>query len=189
MMNKQTLAALFIIGVMVFSTFGFILSESTGNAQTFSYQGKSFVLTEEGLFTLINNKKIFFTSLPDRLESVDVEDSVKKIFKESPVITISYDPNSEDAELLGYAQYSFEDRSIKIGKPIVINALTNAQNFSLPEITCANSSQTSPVLVFEKSNTSSAQLKNDCVIVKYSSQQDLLEVIDKLVYIVAGVLA
>ena len=185
MVNKQTLAALFIIGVMVFSTFGFILSESTGNAQTFSYKGKSFVLTEEGLFTLINGKKVFFTSLPDRLESIAVEDSVKKLFKETPVITISYNPYSEDAELLGYAQFSFEDRSIKLGRPIVINALTNAQNFSLPEINCVNASQTSPVLIFEKSNTSSAQLKNDCVVVKYSSQQDLLEIVDKLVYIVA----
>lgn len=188
MMNKQTLAALFIIGVMVFSTFGFILSESTGNAQTFSYKGKAFVLTEEGLFTLINGKKVFFTSLPDRLENIAVENSVKKLFKETPVITISYNPNSEDAELLGYAQFSFEDRSIKIGKPIVINALTNSTGYSLPEMNCANATQTSPILVFEKSNETSAQLKNDCVTIKYSSQQDLFEVVDKLVYIVAGVL-
>lgn len=187
-MNKQTLAALFIAGVMIFSTFGFILSESVGNVQTYSYNGKTFVLTEEGLFTLINGKKVFFSSLPDKLESVNFDEGVKKIIKESPVITISYNPHSDDAELLGYAQFSFEDRSAKIGKPIVINALTNSTGFSLPEVTCANATTLNPVLIFEKSSSASAQLKNNCIIVNYNSQQDLLEVIDKLTYFVAGVL-
>lgn len=188
MINKQAIMALFIAGIMILSTFGFILSERVSSGQNYNYNGVKFTLSEEGLFTIIKGQKIFFQFLPNSLETLSIDENSKKILKETSVITISYDQESEDAEALGYAQYLIEDRALKTEKPIIQRALTKKNIYSLPEINCNNATQTSPVITFKKANQTKIEEKNSCIIINYETQQEILEASDKITYFMNGIM-
>ena len=57
-----------------------------------------------------------------------------------------------------------------------------------PKIDCGNATAFVPVVVFEKGNESSVELENFCVTVKAPSRYELLQLKDRMIYSLLGIL-
>ena len=59
---------------------------------------------------------------------------------------------------------------------------TTNNSFSLPVITCRDSTLMVPVIYFRNGNTTNIHLEDDCIIAEAGSDADFIKVKDRLIY-------
>lgn len=184
-LNKKTVVSLFIAFIMVFSIFGFILSSGFGPEKR-SYNGFTFLQTQNGWMAKINNERIFFQYLPDEIQ-INIEDDVKNLLKEAKTLTITYDPQSSDAQLLAQIQFYAEDALKKQDKVYIIHALANSTGFDAQESNCKDSTETMPVLLLESAENTNIFKNDTCIVAQFGSLYDALQGIEEIIYNLLGV--
>jgi len=187
--NKKMLVSLFIIAIMVLSAFGFILSYQTNQTEKLEeYNGYSFKKTTKGYLTEINDQKLYFDYYPGDLEQINITDDAKAILSQAEVLVITYDPNSDFAELIAEKEFDLEQKTDKTEKPFIAKGLTNATDYALPQITCANATAEMPVIHMKRGNTSKITAKNNCIILEAETESILNAFYTKVAYIIFGVI-
>ena len=188
-MERKTIASLFIAGLMIFSIVGFMLVDVGVSEQKRTYGDFTFYRTESGWKTNSGVKDVLFNFFPDQVSQVLVDTKAALILTNTPVLGVTYDPNSSSAQSFGQIQYYLEQVFQDNDHFFVARGLTNASGFSaLHEISCLNSSQSFPVLVLERGNETKIVSEGYCIHAQAASNQDLFLILDRIVYVIMGVL-
>lgn len=188
--NKKMLISLFIVFVMVLSTFGFILSYQTGGGQREEYNGHKLTITEQGTKVKFNGKSIYFNNFPTQLEDINMSAELKDILKNAKMLTVVYNPGEEWAEAMAEVQYQAEQSLPKYTEIYVARGVTNAKdfNYTLPEFTCKNATAGAPVLKLQEGNETEIILQNNCIIASAESENDFYRIYERILYVLVGIM-
>ena len=170
--------------ILILSTFGFILGNTTNNDTTTTYNGYAIEATPEGLFVNIAGRRVSFSTYPDAISDLKPDQAIVDLVKNTRALVITYNPNEERPELFGGAQYALEQ---ELTDTYVMRALTNATGYELPELTCANATALAPVLYYVSGNTTRYTLKNNCIIGEVTIAEDVNLLKDAFLYSYYGV--
>jgi len=190
MVNAKALMAVFIAGVMIFSIFGYIIEETLRQpSNEVNYNGFNFRASQNGYATEVNKKRLIFNFLPDHLDEVFIPNEVKGVLNQTKALIVTYDPSVNETEVLGLAQFMFEEQLQPINDRLFLQrALTNASNTELAEASCVNATETVPVIFFEPSNKTEIFIDNHCVHLNFDSPLSLIQQSEKIRYILLGVI-
>jgi hypothetical protein len=190
LINKKTLISLFIVFVMVLSTFGFILSYQTGGGQREEYNGHKLTITDQGTMVKLDGKKIYFSNFPTQLEDINMSSELKDALKNAKMLTITYNPGEEWAEAMADVQYQAEQSLPEYTEIYVARGVTNAKdfNYTLPEFTCKNATSGAPVLNLQEGNETELVLKNNCIIASAKSENDFYRMYERILYAILGIM-
>ena len=107
------------------------------------------------------------------------------------MLAITYDPAARGAQDLGQIQYYLE-QVLSGPKRFVARGLTNNTDYqSLQKITCANATQTFPIIFFNVNSTANGTqttFKNNCITITASRADMLYKTTDRLIYFTLGVM-
>ena len=106
-MDRKMVLGIFIAFIMIASIFGVVLDRFATPSQSYKYGDYKFRAVNNQFITGINGKQHTFSFFPRDLEAIQISDDVKALLGQ-PVLTVTYDPNSEIADAFGEVQYYFE---------------------------------------------------------------------------------
>ncbi len=186
-MEYKQFIGLFIIGIMVLSTIGLIVVNYTDNAAVtkLEYNDFTFRLANNQYFARIDGIEHGFVFFPGDLEFIAIPDDVKALLQ-SPVLTVTYDPQSNISENLGEAQYYFEVQLSDI--KMIQRSLTNSSGTELPQASCADATDAQPVVDLRLSGVSGIKAEGNCIIVNSLDAYDLYQQTERIIYSVLGVM-
>jgi len=189
MVEAKTWMSLFIVVIMVLSVIGFVLVDLGSSDTKRSFGEYTFYRTSQGWRAKIAGQNLYFNFVPDQISTIQVDERSSQILTASPILAITYDANNTYAQSMGQLQYYVEQLLNQNQKVYVVRGLVNNTAFqSLPQITCANSSQSLPVIVFEKSNTTQIISTDWCIHAEAATGQDFFMLADRILYEILGVL-
>jgi hypothetical protein len=185
-MNKKMVIGLIIAFLMISSIFGFVVDFAfQPSVKKLKYNDIKFRLVNQQYFASIDGEERTFVFFPADLEFIQVPDDVKSLLGAS-VLTITYSPKSDIAENLGEAQYYFE---LQLQDKIVIErALTNNEGTELPQKSCADATDSQPVIELRRGDVSEIRADGNCVVVTALDAYDLYQQTERLVYVILGVM-
>lgn len=192
MFDKKTAMSIFIAAIMILSVIGFVLVDydSTGASKK-TYNGHKFIRLPNGWRGNINGEQIVFNYLPDQVEDLKITQESKNMLQQTPVIAVTYDPNSRWAQDYGALQYYLE-QSLKSDTKFIMRALTNNTKYQqIQQITCANASAKLPVIILNVNttlNNTQINYENSCLSVNANKWDDLYRATDRLIYLTLGVM-
>ena len=186
--DPKILVSLFLAGIMIFSTLGFMLDYQTGNSNKRKYNGYKFEQMYDGIQTKINGQKFTLTHFPEQLEYISMSTEIKQILRNTQVLAITYNPESEYKEAFAEQQFNLAEDLSQINK-YILAGMTNNTNFEqIPQITCQNATSTLPVIQFREAITTSITLKNNCITINIGNVNDASQTGDLLFYQIAGIM-
>lgn len=191
MVNKKMMVSIFIVAIMVLSTFGFILSyETGGGGQKQEYKGHKLIITEQGTKTKINDKSLYFTYFPTQLEDINISTTLKDTLKSMKMITITYDPSAEWAGTMADIQYQAEQTIPEYTDIYIARGVTKAEgsDYTIPEITCKNATTGAPVLELIEGNATEITQKGNCIIATADSENDFYRIYERILYLLVGLM-
>jgi len=177
---------LVLAALMILSVFGIVQNQDAG--QTYNYEGHKFVYNNRDYQydTKIDGVTVKFSNIPQDLLNLEVPSGAIEKLKAVEVISVSYDPQSVYAEMLGGMQKDLSEELYDHKKTIVQIGLLNATEYSLPEISCDDATPENPVLIFEIVNETANKTgfieKNNCFVVKGISQVEMIQYFDRIRY-------
>ena len=171
------------------SIVGYVLVDVDVSERKQTHGDFTFYRMASGWKTNIGGKDVLFNFLPNQVSSIPADQQTTLVLTNTPVLGVTYDPNSSSAQTLGQIQYYLEQVFHDNAQFFVLRGLTNTTSFpALPELSCLNASQKLPILVFERSNETNITTEGYCVRARAASNPDLFLVLDKIVYLIMGVL-
>ena len=187
--KRKTLISLFIVIVMVMSAAGFMMDYAF--KEKLAYNGYKFDQTEQGFVTKLNGNKIAFNYYPTQLESINISSEAMNEIKQAKMIGVSYDASSYLVETMAQLQYYLDTSLPELFGIFVQKGLINNASYDIAELTCANATAASPVIVFletGENETSEFSYKNSCLTFKASNEQELVMQTERLVYGISGII-
>jgi hypothetical protein len=185
--DKKTWMSLFIAVIMVVSVIGFALSFHQP-PETLKYRGYTFVRTQQGLQATIDGMRLYFYNFPGDLEDIQVSEQAKEPLKNARVLWFSYDPQDERASEIADAMFYLEEALAEVKDRYVQRGLINNTDYTLPEITCANSTAAVPVLIMQSGNETAIASEGSCIIATATSSSAVYQAGDLLLYHAVGVM-
>ena len=177
----------FIVLIMIGTSFSFVFFGFSGDSEKVKYNGITFVKFPDRWEAKINGANAAFSFLPSEVENIfNLNDSIKNL-QNKIEIDVTYDLNSTFAQSIALAQYQM-GLTLTAFNLFVRKGLTMNNTYTLPVITCADSSLNVPVVYFRHGNTTNIHLENNCVIAEASSNVDFIRVKDRLLYEMLGVM-
>ncbi len=189
--KSKAYIGLFIVAVMILSTFGFIVGFNQNTAQDYSYNG--FEFEQQGNHWVVEAETPFgtkeFTFLLHPLSlSVDVPTTIPEAIKQTPTIIFTFDPNVTGIEYVDAARFELSQYFISnLGKNIRHTVTQNTTQYSFPIETCTQTPNT-VYIIFEESDQSNASLSDNCITLAASSPQDYIEYAEKIIYMMVGII-
>ncbi len=191
MKRKQMYMSLFVVAILVLSTFAFVLSFNQNQQQDLSYNGFEFTLQNNQWATEIQTpfgeKEYSFFNHPNEL-LIDVPAEISAKVKASQTITLSFDPSIQEIQYIDAARFQLTQYLIQdLGKN-VRNAVTNQTTaYDFPLETCGTA-QDSLYVTFTQGNQSSASITNNCITISSFTSLDHLKYSEKIIYQLLGVM-
>lgn len=182
---------LFIVAVMILSTFGFIIGFNQNSAQDYSYNG--FEFTQEGnqwvteADTPFGKREFAFLFHPLSL-NVDVPAAIPDAIKRTPEIVLAFDPNITEIQYVDAARFELSQYLISyLGKNLRHAVTQNTTIYGFPVETCSQKPDVIYV-TFEGSNESSASITENCITLTALNPTDYLEYSEKIIYMMLGII-
>ncbi|MBI4017254.1 MAG: hypothetical protein HY363_06200 [Candidatus Aenigmarchaeota archaeon] len=187
--EAKTGMSLFIVAIMVLSVIGFVLVDLGGTDTKRTFGEYTFYKTSDGWRAKIAGQQMYFNFVPEQVNSIQLDAQSKQILTTSPILAVTYDSNDVYAQSMGQLQYYMEQLLNQNQKVFITRGLTNNTDFpSLPKLTCANASQSMPVIMFEKQNTTQIISTNWCIHAQAAGGEDFFSLADRILYTILGVL-
>lgn len=192
MIDKKMIMSLFICAIMILSVIGFVLVDySSGEETKKTYNGYKFIRTQNGWKGNINGEKITFNYLPDQTEDINITPQAKTQLQTTPILAITYDPNSKWAQDYGALQYYLE-QTLNSQTRYLLRAVTNNTKYpTIPQITCKNATSQLPVAVLTMNTTqdkTQMNYANNCLTITATKTNEIYRATDRLIYIILGVM-
>lgn len=185
--NKQMALVIFIIGIMIFSIGGFLLS-SNPPSQTVRYGTYSFVRDGNLWITRINKLPVPFHFLPGDVSDLNISRDALNLLKNSRMVYTTFDPAIEDLSVIELARFEMrEDFPNFFNIYVSDGVMTEDETYNLPLITCDNATTFVPVISFVEKNTTNVYAEEECVIIE-GKGSDFLRVKDRIMYSLLGIM-
>lgn len=183
--KKKVAVSLFILFIMIFSVFGLVLYYAVPPQPPLEYNGFKFTVLQSGFQSEIGGVDRQFLFFPQDIEYISLSDEVKSALNQ-PVWTVAYNPQDVRNSTLGEAQYYLEFHLSD--KRTIERALTNVTVESLPQKSCADATESQPVVLIEFANETGVFVENNCVRISSLSDLDLVRGVERVIYHVLGVM-
>lgn len=189
--DSKTVQKVIIGGViaflMVFSILGFF-SRSNNTSKKLTYNGFKFTLNQNGLF-LVQGKTVFsFKYFPTTLENMTYDRNIDSLLQNAKMIYITSDNNDTFVQQIGQVKYLFASQITKMNRFVQNSYTSKVDGLNLPEITCLNATQTTPVIYFLSSNQTTINLEKNCIIIKATDENNFFMPVDRMLYGFLGVI-
>ena len=176
---------LFIAFIMVFSIFGFVVDFALQPSQKLKYGDYKFRVVDQRYITKIDGQEHVFAFFPLDLEYIQLTDDVKRLLA-APVLTITYNPESNLSQNFGEAQYYFE---LQLQNKAVERAVTNNQGLDLPQKSCADATEQQPVIELQTGVASKISAEGNCIVITSLDAYDVYQQVERIIYITLGVMS
>ena len=178
---------LFIVFIMIGTTFSFVFFGFSGVDEKAKYNGITFTRFTDRWEAKINGKNAAFSFLPSEVENINMSYDIPQRLQNKFEIDSTYDLNSTSKEQIALAQHQM-GLTLATYNIFVRKGFTTNNTFSLPVITCKNSTLNVPVVYFRHGNATNIKVDNNCIIAEASSNADFIRAKDRLLYGMLGVI-
>jgi hypothetical protein len=192
--RKKTnlIASLLLAFLMITSIAGYMSNRNPVNVLRYN----NFVFRQEQdaygnlkWYSKIDGKQFVFDYNPKVLENINVSPVIRDRILSSKYVIVTFE--TSDRFTMNY----FDRARYDLGSALYnkgINAASGIANISddynLPIITCANSTQQIPVIYMFKGNKTEIRMEDNCIILECSENYEILALKDRLLYSVLGVM-
>ena len=178
---------LFIILIMVGTSFSFIFYGFSPVAERVSYKGFSFSKQKDIWIAKVNDNYAAFSFLPSEVENILVlNDSIKKLQGKLEIDATS-NLNDTYKQSIALAEHQM-GLTLAAYNVFARKGFTENNTFELPIINCNDSSLNVPVIYFKYSNATSIHSEDNCIIAEASTNADVIRIKDRLLYGILGVI-
>lgn len=186
--SKKNMMSLFIIIIMVLSVLGYVLLQDTDGSYSFKYNDLLFKETQEGYSFKIDGKTYYAKYPPTQVEHIKMDSVIIDKIKNSPMIYVTYDPESKYLETKGMVNFELTQEIPAITGAYISSGLTNKNDYGTTIITCDNSTEQVPVIYLMDSNQTETYSEGGCIIFASSSSADFIFIKQRLEYGLLGVI-
>lgn len=188
-LSKRNVISLFIILIMVSSILA-IWQGSTSSNTIPEYNGYEVQLEETHYVIALDIGDVYGYNYPSSLETISLENSYVQYLLSSSELYILFDPQDENIQVVEVLRSELAQRDFSgLGKSTGF-AVTQANETyaSYPVLSC--DTVTLPTLYLHTLNTTTTQISQDggCIVLEAATWQDLVELKDRLVYTMYGVM-
>lgn len=178
----------FIVFIMIGTSFSFIFFGFSPQSEVAKYNGIKFSKnpSQNIWIAKINGRNAAFSFLPGEVQNIRMQEGTAAKLKNKFEIDVTYDLNSTYREAIALSQHQM-GLTLNAYNIYVRKGFTANNSFSLPIITCSNSTANVPVIYFRHGNSTGIH-ENGCIIAEASSNADFIRVKDRLLYGILGVL-
>ena len=188
--NKSSAKALVIfLGVlMVGSVFGVIFyGYNTGSGYgTVTSKGRIFEQTPTGLIYKQDDKEYLFRYLPEEVENLTYAAELGLVLQQ-PVFTLVFDPEHEVIDSIDAMRLFLLEESIAKNIYIQEGITKDSTLYTLPVMSCANASETNPILLFTTSTNTTVTFTGGCLAIAAPAIQTR-QYLDYMQYTLLGIL-
>ena len=183
--SKKNVIAAIIIFIMVSSAAGFIFGGSDN--QTYRYNDIKYTYVNNIFVFKINDKQVFFRNDPEYIENIDIDNSIINSVSNTKLVYLTYDPINNMSGVIDQARFEI---SQELGSHFDIFTVNGAvvENPTLPLVTCDNATQDVPVIDMRKGNETRITKEGNCIVFEAKSGFEMLELKDRLMYGVFGII-
>ena len=180
---------MFIIAVMVLSTFGFILSFNTQTPdQQLDYNGFKFRIVDNQWTTKVDGQEYAFYFHPLDM-NIQVPGDVKSTINTAPKIYLTFDPEITELQYVDLARFKLSQFLTNLGKNVENAVLNQTELYDLSTITCQNASAQSTVIQFKELNQSKIFIESDyCIRISAFTSADFVKHAEGIIYTLLGVI-
>jgi len=171
-MKKNLILPLFIITIMVLSVLGYSIGSST-TSNKIKYKDYTFIQTDNGFVTYINNQQIFLFNNPNDLLDIKIPVKLSELNSANKIyLTI----NPEINTALSPFQNIFP-----VLTPRIVQACIKDSDIcsNLPLKTCLDATSLNKIIQIQFSETPSITYKNNCLLIQ-GTTKDLIKQIEAL---------
>jgi hypothetical protein len=179
---------IFLILIMIGTSFSFVFFGFSPQSETVKYNGIKFARNpvQNIWIAEISGKEAAFSFLPNEVEGIGLPENAASRLQKKFEIDFTYDLNSSRKESIALAQHQM-GLTLANYNIYVRKGFTSNNSFSLPVITCSDSSENVPVVYFRRGNATNIRLENNCIIAEASADADFIRVKDRLLYAMLGI--
>jgi len=184
--RKKAIMTWLLIGIMIFSVGGILIGSNAGGPGGFdlNYEGFKFKVVDSYYSVKINDKERKFFFHPIDMFNVPVPSEAIAAFKASPVLVITFDPNSSEVETAEVSRYQLEQNLDKT----IYSAVTQSSDlYNYPIVLCENATEQFPVIQLNAANITNITYNNGCLSVN-SNGIDMIKITEKVIYGILGVI-
>ncbi len=184
--KKKLGLILFIIFMMIGTSVSFVFFGFGPQSEVTKYNGIKFTGLQGRWEAKINGKIAAFSFLPDEVKGIKAGGSAGRL-QDKLEIDVTYDLNSTYRESIALAQHQMA-LTLAQYNIFVRKGFTTNNTFNLPIITCEDSTISVPVVYFREGNSTGIYVSGDCIIAEAPSDAGFIEVKDRLLYSILGVM-
>lgn len=185
--KKKLGLIVFIIFIMIGTSVSFVFFGFSPAAEKVKYNGIAFTRFADRWEAKISGNNAAFSFLPGEVENINMPYDVSQRLQNKFEIDATYDLNSTYKESIALAQHQMS-LTLATYNIFVRKGFTANNTFSLPIITCRDSTLNVPVVYFRHGNATNINLNNSCIVAEASSNADFIRIKDRLLYGMLGVM-
>ena len=182
------IAAFIIVAVMVLSSFGMILEQSSNSDAKRRYNGYSFVRTENGWLTTVNKKQIEFYHAPDELDAINISQSVRDALSGKIQIGLTSDEGDHLNRTIALMEYIYTETLKEASNKYATTGFIGNNTYGKPVFSCEQATDNAPVIYFMKSKEPSIKAEGNCVIVTAETDYEMVVMSERLLYYMIGIM-
>jgi len=178
-----------IVFSMVFSIFAIVVDNQSQSVP--QYNKHSFVMTDTGYKTKISGKYQNFYYYPTDIERIPLDSDIVTMLQNSQGVAIVFNPLDNTTSNLEYIDLIRYDFQSQFNKTTYFGVTMQSNNYVLPVVNCANSTEAFPfILINISSNTSIVKSKDypGCIIMN-GKLKELMATKDRLLYSYYGIMS
>lgn len=180
--QKKMIVGLFVAGIMIMSTFAFVLNYAVEGPSKIQYGDYEFRQTKQGYTTEIDGKKHTFFALPSDVDTLPISEQAEQLLN-ADMFTVIYDPNTNHSTAMAEVQFMLEQNL-----PGIDRALTNNTGTALPQKSCEDGMDVKPVILLQHAEESKITTEGNCIKAEFMDEYDLLREEELIRYYILGVL-
>ena len=173
-MKKNLILPLFIITIMVLSVLGYSIGSST-KSNKIKYKDYTFIQTDQGWVTYINNQQLFLFNNPNEISNISVPVKLSELNSASKIyLTLDMENNIDSVFPL------FQNIFPILTPRIVTACIKDSEKCSdLPLKNCTDATFSNKIIQIQYSENSSMNYKNNCFLIQ-GATKDLIKQIEAL---------
>lgn len=179
--------------VVMFGSIGGIFLSNPGSSNEQMFNSYSFKQVNNLWTTRINDKTVSFYVFPDQAASYEASPVALQSIKNSAGFVISFNPaqnTTEQLQVIDVLRFELANTIVETypEKQVYYAVTTPSVQYTLPVITCQNSSIAFPVLVVDFSNETAIRYVNDCITITATDEFSMIALADRIRYSLYGVI-
>src|SRR3989344_3202647 len=179
--KAKTWIILFMVILMVGTSFSVLLFGFGGSANSVKENGIKFTTNGEMWLAKINGKPAAFSFLPSETASINITGQLPELAGKLEIDVTSI-PEDKTNSSIALAQHQM-GLTLSNYNIFVRWGFTGNNSYNMPIIKCSDHNPAVPVIMFKSSNETRISI-GECIMAEASSDLDMIRVKDKLVYLI-----